>query len=361
MNGAPLYPTLSPSELQELAKQLVRLPGMDEPDKRATALAGGLPADVPITLMTGDKLAATFAALKSVNTLGMHASGAWPILEILRHAHFLAGETQLAGDIGAKISRVEEFYSNATQATPVAPLETSSLEAIISCDKRVDHAFVAGAITTARSVALIAIRQPDGRSSSGTAWLLTPRHLITNWHVLSFKQPGLGLEQLQGTAQHAQVFFDYHEQNGDRSRVNGSLRLACGDALLDYAVLELSSPISDRPPLRRGSSKACSTGQYFNIPQYPLGGPIRFGIRENVFVTRAKAAGATSEELLHYITDTEAGSSGSPVCDDAWQVVGLHHAAVRVPRQTILGRSISTFNEGISIEAIERTLPAGLV
>ena len=40
-------------------------------------------------------------------------------------------------------------------------------------------------------------------------------------------------------------------------------------------------------------------------------------------VTRDRATG---EVLHHYSTDTEAGSSGSPVFNDQWEVVALHHS-----------------------------------
>ena len=52
---------------------------------------------------------------------------------------------------------------------------------------------------------------------------------------------------------------------------------------------------------------------------------------------------------MHYSADTEPGSSGSPVFNDQWEVVALHHASVRAPEHTEFG---GVLNEGIRVSAI---------
>jgi hypothetical protein len=113
----------------------------------------------------------------------------------------------------------------------------------------------------------------------------------------------------------------------------------------------MPAAIAGRAPLEIGSSAGCKPGHRLNIPQYPQGGPLRFGIRENVFTARP------APQLIHYITDTEFGSSGAPVCDDDWKVVALHHAFRRVPTTLVMGMSVDIHNEGIAIEAIVPRLP----
>ncbi len=44
---------------------------------------------------------------------------------------------------------------------------------------------------------------------------------------------------------------------------------------------------------------------------------MRLGFRNNFVVTG-------TESRLSYLTDTAGGSSGSPICDDAWFVAALH-------------------------------------
>ena len=50
---------------------------------------------------------------------------------------------------------------------------------------------------------------------------------------------------------------------------------------------------------------------------HPNGNPKSLGIRNNLI-------SSVDERELRYYTDTMVGSSGSPGCNDNWQVVGLH-------------------------------------
>ena len=59
--------------------------------------------------------------------------------------------------------------------------------------------------------------------------------------------------------------------------------------------------------------------------------------------------------VVQYVTSTNPGSSGSPVLDDGWHVVGLHHAGGYIPEPTT-GRFYSR-NEGILISRILDDMP----
>ena len=59
---------------------------------------------------------------------------------------------------------------------------------------------------------------------------------------------------------------------------------------------------------------------------------------------------------LHYRSPTEPGSSGSPVFDSEWQLIGLHHAGgFDMPRLHNRGGTYDA-NEGISVLAIAAAL-----
>ena len=62
-------------------------------------------------------------------------------------------------------------------------------------------------------------------------------------------------------------------------------------------------------------------GECLNILQNPNGAPKRVALRQNRFT-------ALLERFVHYESDTLPGSSGSPVFNDQWQVICLHHAGV---------------------------------
>src|SRR5262249_17323926 len=61
---------------------------------------------------------------------------------------------------------------------------------------------------------------------------------------------------------------------------------------------------------------------------------------------------APRPRVLHYRSPTEGGSSGSPVSDDEWRLIGLHHAGgTRIPALNGAGGTYAA-NEGITIDAI---------
>ena len=62
-------------------------------------------------------------------------------------------------------------------------------------------------------------------------------------------------------------------------------------------------------------------GERVSIIQHPQGNTKQIAIRENEVID-------IFSDFIHYSTDTQPGSSGSPVFNDQWQVVGLHHAGV---------------------------------
>jgi endonuclease G len=87
-------------------------------------------------------------------------------------------------------------------------------------------------------------------------------------------------------------------------------------------VLRLDACAAERLPLRPRVNpltrpQASALQERVNVLQHPAGDPMRLGLRDNFVVVG-------SNERLSYLTDTAGGSSGSPICDDAWHVAGLH-------------------------------------
>ena len=66
---------------------------------------------------------------------------------------------------------------------------------------------------------------------------------------------------------------------------------------------------------------------------------------------RKRLAIACNAQKLHYRTQTEAGSAGSPIFDSAgWRVVGLHHAGrFEMPSLNGPPGEFYAANEGIAI------------
>ncbi|MGH8573831.1 MAG: DNA/RNA non-specific endonuclease, partial [Gammaproteobacteria bacterium] len=77
-------------------------------------------------------------------------------------------------------------------------------------------------------------------------------------------------------------------------------------------------------------------GEPINIIQHPKGERKQVVIRENRLLDALEGA----ELFYHYEADTEPGSSGSPVFNDQWKVVALHHSGV--PKRNNKGELLGT-------------------
>jgi V8-like Glu-specific endopeptidase len=166
----------------------------------------------------------------------------------------------------------------------------------------------------ARSIARIELS--DGAQSwFGTGFMVSPGLLMTNHHVL----PSLEV------ARKARVFFDYEDDEQGR-QLSPQLFLAQPDRyflnneLLDVAIVAVDGDPGRRwgtIPLRHRPS-AIGPGARVNLIQHPRGGSKQIVMHGNEVV-------AVSDAAIHYLADTEGGSSGSPVFNDRWELVALHH------------------------------------
>ena len=71
-----------------------------------------------------------------------------------------------------------------------------------------------------------------------------------------------------------------------------------------------------------------------NIIQHPKGELKQIAIRNNTLLDLPEQP--PLDKFAHYETDTEEGSSGSPVFNDQWEVIALHHSGV--PRTNAAGQ-----------------------
>jgi V8-like Glu-specific endopeptidase len=264
------------------------------------------------------------------------------VTRLLQLAGELAKGSKLAEQVN-ELARVSEIL--AAQPDP-DPLDFKP-EAVIVSDDRVDIEFVEGAHRAARGVAKLLVPDARSRESIGTAWLLSPDLLVTNWHVIACLEDETDKDVLADRVKHTHAVFDLWRAS-DTGEDAGPLELVTFSKPLDYAVVKLEKPSSRVPfPL---APDAPFVGMRVNIPQYGPG-PLRFALRENALVSIDSA-----KSRLHYLSDTEPGASGSPVCDDRWHVVAVHHAARPIASVQVSGRSYGVHNQGISLAAILKDL-----
>jgi len=97
-------------------------------------------------------------------------------------------------------------------------------------------------------------------------------------------------------------------------------------------------------------------GARLNIPQHPRGGSLQFAIRSNYY-TESNEDGA----VVRYVTDTDKGASGSPVCDDTWRVVALHARSSPIAAERFAEGTAHYINEGIAFDKIRAALPPVII
>jgi len=203
----------------------------------------------------------------------------------------------------------------------------------------VDVSFLAVGIERAKSVCRLATRFPG--EGSGTAFRIGRRQLLTNHHVLYNHDDGDKLV----TA--VDAWFNY------QTEVNGKLakdfpQLSCdvesitGEKDEDWAVVETAEEIPDEfPVLTLDSGGVPRIDDRVYIIQHPYGMPKKVAFQHNL-------VRAVFDDKFQYWTDTDIGSSGSPVFDEQWRLVGLHHYSVKAPE----GDRVSVRNQGRRIDRV---------
>jgi endonuclease G, mitochondrial len=247
----------------------------------------------------------------------------------------------------------QEFLQESLQDTR-APEEIQKIyERILGGNDLMPVAYLQRGAIAARAVARI-----DLGNGSGTGFLIAPRVLITNNHVLPDK----------ATAARALANFRFEVDLNDTpvgpavaELKPDELFFTSDQSQLDFTVVAVDSnvPLAQYGclPLIETTGKV-SEGEWVTIIQHPNGGRKQVCVRENKLIQR-------KDDVLWYTTDTEPGSSGSPVFNNDWYVVALHHAGVPETKngvnQTDSSGAIKWIaNEGIRVSRIVQTLKQAL-
>jgi len=197
----------------------------------------------------------------------------------------------------------------------------------------------------------------DGRTAVGTGTMVSSRLLLTNHHVTP--DPEAAAKQIA--------------QFGYELRLDGVPKVPCEFRLdpvaffwtspvdeLDATLVAIGTKASGESEIGAfGMSSLTAAqdkhaeGDFVTIIQHPDGDYKQVALRENRVIGRGKS-GAT----LHYQGDTLPGSSGSPVFNDQFELVALHHAGgCRNETHLENGTAISEdSNEGIRISRIVAAL-----
>jgi endonuclease G len=243
-------------------------------------------------------------------------------------------------------------------------------ERILAGNELQDFNYLERGSVAGRAVARIKIRYGDGSFAGwGTGFLIAHSVLLTNNHVL----------ESSTTAGYSEAHFGFErdyvgQMTGPYVFALEPERLFYTCADLDFTIVAVSGRAANAPldlttfgclPLVSKTGKAIE-GEWLTIIQHPSGQEKQLCVRENKFIKR-------TENELWYSADTLAGSSGSPVFNNDWYVVALHHSGVPTRLngniQTIDGRDFNpdrdsedqvkwSANEGIRSSRIVERLQA---
>jgi len=263
----------------------------------------------------------------------------------------------LKGFVGVQQQEfIDGLLTKYDMMTPIAPLpnigqwkgeETAAgvLEKIIGENTLRPIAYLKRGLDVARSVAYIGVQSGYERWS-GTGFLVTEDLLLTNNHVL----PSADLlpkalfrfnyeDDFLGCAQPADEY---------QAKPNG---LFYTNQELDYTLVQLDGEPGQKWGWLPLGSRNIKRRARVNIIQHPAGRPKEISFQNN-FVEYVGG------NVVQYVTSTLNGSSGSPVLNDGWEVVALHHAGGNIPEPTTQQRYFR--NEGILVDRILADLPTDI-
>lgn len=219
----------------------------------------------------------------------------------------------------------------------------------------------------------------DG-APSGTGFLIGPDLLLTNWHVVSGAGNGVAVfdnkvsvaartEAAAGRgisfAEHWLIAKSPHDTSTNEFSADGPPA-----GFFDFAVVRLSEAIGNQTIGSNPSAGPADTRGWYGLDDrlysfeerepifivgHPDGKPMQFS-----YASPSGCRPTANRNRVRYQTNTEAGSSGSPVFNREWRVVALHHAAGPTTKPGDFNRRTDDFNQGVPISAIAAELKAQL-
>lgn len=202
-------------------------------------------------------------------------------------------------------------------------------------------------LKASKTVGRIVIKNKLGNVKGyGTGFLVSPRLLLTNNHVIENEIVG----------ENCEVEFEYEYDINGKIKKYSVFQLNpkayfyfSPESKLDYTLIGVkdfdttgvvSLDTFGFVQLIKDGGDKLQIGQCLSIIQHPRGELKQITVRENKLID-------IDSSYLRYQTDTAPGSSGSMVTNDQWEVVGLHHSGVpkRDEKGNILAKDGNTWDK----------------
>lgn len=253
-------------------------------------------------------------------------------------------DTQLAEAAAQAAEESGESTDGAEPAEPKvpAPVAEHLLERIINATDFMSVRYLDLGVVAQHPVGRVNIRDARGVVQGyGTGFLVSDSLLLTNHHVLPDAE----------TARTSIIEFDYQDGLDGKPLRPNVLPFRPDHFFVANRELDFALVAVDADPEVLATYGHCRLtaaqgtiiiGEAVTIVQHPRGDKKQIALRENKVID-------IPELVVHYAADTEPGSSGSPVFNDQWEVVALHHASVSTPQHA---PAYTFLNEGIRISRI---------
>ena len=227
-------------------------------------------------------------------------------------------------------------------------------ERVVGINNQLPVHFLEEGVVVQKAVARVKLKVANSGLPAGSGWgtgsLVSPSLLLTNNHVI----PDRAFANKVAAEFNYQFDFGGADLPSDMFDLDPTSFFRT-NASLDYTVVRVRSkqvPLLRTPGSTWGhlrlpaSTLSYANGQFLNVIGHPSGRRKEVALQENtitgVFTT-----------VIRYTTDTEPGSSGSPVFTNGWDLVALHHAG---GDQAPSGAWLN--NEGMRIDRIVADLRA---
>ena len=242
--------------------------------------------------------------------------------------------TAAVSDAATLRQRIAQALGEGSDAAQLA------VDRLVSGGDALNVSYLERGMIAADAVARIEVRNGESELVGyGTGFMVSPRLLLTNHHVLPSADDA------------AQSWLHFRYEYDALGRLLEPCVFALDPSTLFFTDPDLDATVvavAPETPDRRqrvsrfgwlrlsASADTIVPGEWLTMVHHPDGRPKQVAIRQNLLISRADGD-------LWYATETAPASSGAPVFNDSWQVVGVHRLGA--PARDRAGEVLTTDGE----------------
>jgi hypothetical protein len=253
-----------------------------------------------------------------------------------------------------------EIENLARNLTSVTELEADKqFEQILGKDRYKTFQWYRTGLDRAAGVAQICDRAGNG---FGTGFLVrgTDVHpsiahewvVVTNAHVISDDPAEQSATPAAMPADEVRIRFEAEDPNEEFGV--DKILFSSSRAKLDCTIVSLQSPVEHAKPFPIAKRlPLVGKNQRVYVIGHPRGGRLSYSIDDNLLLDHEKPR-------VHYRAPTEGGSSGSPVFNQQWDLIALHHAGGMNMKKLNGKDGTYPANEGLYFQSVLDAIAAKL-